>query len=293
MATRPYDSAARRGGSLVFEADAPAFARIGRRYAEVEDAGLDFAYSREFIDRWREYVDAVQQATAEALQGRRPWPEIVAEMSARYPEEFPRSLDCVPTSMLETRKTPEGRKVYLEWLAQNARILLSAKLLFAPRDLKIGFGNAAYAENVLRKRLELPPPGRYPFDCGDRDELTTHQKRLFDQLESNQAAYFQEIADALRTMYRRQADQVFDRNDPREQIVYPLDDAGDVPLDRFRIQSFLLHESADRIGLIFDSLLDWCDEHGCAAVLESGKVGEYGVGGWDVLEGFPREPDDA
>jgi hypothetical protein len=105
---RPYNTAVRQGDSLVFEADLPAFAAIGRHYAEVEDARLDFSYSRESIDACTAYVDAVQQATAEALDGRRPWPEIVAEMSRRFPEEFPQSLDRVPTHMLRSRETAEG-----------------------------------------------------------------------------------------------------------------------------------------------------------------------------------------
>jgi hypothetical protein len=291
MGSRPYDAVARDGGSLVFEADLPAFAPIGRRYAEVEDARLDFSYTREYIDGWTAYVDAVQQATAEALAGRRPWPEIVAEMSRRYPEEFPRSLDRVPTYMLRSRETTEGLKTYLEWLAQNARLLLMSKLLYAPGDLKTGPGNKAYAANVRKKRAGLLPAGRYRFDCRDRSEPTAHQKALFDRLESGQTAIFQGVADALRAFYGQQADQT-DRTDLYEQVIFPADDSGDVPLDRFRIRSFLLHPSADRIGLTFDAMFDWCDEHGCAVVASIGGGEEPVCGGWDVLETFGDDPMD-
>jgi hypothetical protein len=41
MRSRPHEAVARDGDSLVFEADQPAFAPIGRRYAEVKDAHLD------------------------------------------------------------------------------------------------------------------------------------------------------------------------------------------------------------------------------------------------------------
>ncbi len=285
MESRPYHRAARQHGSLAFEAELPAFITIGRGYAAVEDAHLDFAYSREYIDEWTDYVDAVQQATREALDGGRPWPEIVAEMCARFPEQFPQSLDRVPTYMLKSRESPDGHRTYLEWIAQNARILLNSKLIYAPGDLKTGPRSTAYAQNVRQKRAQLLPPGRFRFECGEVDEPNDHQKALFDRLESDQAAIFQEVAGGLRALYQQQAG-FLDRTDPYHQVIFPLDNSGDVPLDRFRIQSFLLHESADLIGVTFDSLLEWCDEHGCAVLVSEGRVNEFGWGGSDVLGQF-------
>lgn len=71
--------------------------------------------------------------------------------------------------------------------------------------------------------------------------------------------------------------------------MFPADDSGDVPLDRFRIQSFLLHPSHDQIGLTFDSMFGWCEEHGCAVLVSEGQVREGDWGGDDVLFSFYDE----
>jgi hypothetical protein len=107
------------------------------------------------IDHWTSYVEAVQKATAEAITEGRPWSEIVAEMSRRFPDEFPQSLDRVPTRMLRSRETREGLREYLEWLAQNARLFLNTKLIYAPQDRKTGMRPSAFAANVRAKRAEL------------------------------------------------------------------------------------------------------------------------------------------
>lgn len=284
---RRYHAAKKLGNSLVFKADLPAFAPIGRRYAEVEDALIDFAYSQEIIDYWTKYVDEVQQGTADAITGRRPWPEIVAEMSQKYPKEFPPSLDRLPSRILSHRVTPEGWKEYLEWLAQNARFFLQSKLVYAPQS---GWRNPRYAEKVRSERVKLLPAGQYKFDCGHRAQPSENQNALFDRLETNQTDVFREVAGALREFYATYRSQCFDPTDPYEQVLFPVDDSGDVPLDRFRIEEFLLYPSADQIGLAFESLVDWSDEHGCALLVSNGKLVEGGSR--DILFSFFDQCDD-
>ena len=287
MTSRPYDAAEQVDDSLVFIADLPAFVPIGRRYAEVEDARLDFTHSQDTLDYWTGYVAAYQQATADAIAGRRPWPELVAEMSQRYPKEFPPSLDRVPPAVLKNRETPEGQKYYLEWIAQTNRFLLLAKQMEGQK----GQGNTKYAKRVRAERKKLLPAGRYKFDCGDRDEPTENQKALFDRLQSTQAEIFREVAGALAELYAlcRGHCAESELSDPYVQTLFPADASGDIPLDRFRIQSFLLHPTADEIGLSFDSMFDWCEEHGCAVLVSEGKVPGECWGGDDVLFSFYEE----
>lgn len=278
MSLQPYQTVQKQGDSLVFSAEVPAFAPIGLRYAEVEDARISFAYPQELIDYWTQYVDAVQRATADSLAGKCSWQEIAAEMSQKYPKEFPPSLDRLPSRILQNRVTAEGWKDYLEWLAQNARFFLQSKLVYAPQS---GWRNPRYVDKVRSERAKLLPAGEYNFNCGDRAAPTVNQKALFDRLETNQADVFQDVAGALRGLYATFRGQCFDPTDPFEQILFPTDDSGDVPLDRFRIEAFHLHPSADHIGLRFESLIDWSDEHGCALLISDGKV--VAGGGDDVL----------
>lgn len=287
MTAYPYDSAERVDDSLVFLADLPAFAPIGRRYAEIEDARLDFTHSQEVLDYWTNYVAAYQQATADAIAGRRPWPEIVAEMSQRYPKEFPPSLDFAPPAVLKNRETPEGQKYYLEWIAQTNRFLLLTKQ-FDSKESKRNKANTKYVKKLRAERKKLLPAGRYRFNCGDRDQPTENQKALFDRLVSTQTEIFQEVAGALADFYAlcRGHCAESELSEPYVQILFPADDSGNVPLDRFRIQSFALHPTADEIGLSFDSMFDWCEEHGCAVLVSEGKVPDGGWGGGDVLFSF-------
>ncbi|HVW37563.1 MAG TPA: hypothetical protein VHB99_09660 [Pirellulales bacterium] len=207
----------------------------------------------------------------------------MAEMSQQFPDRFPQSLDRVPPRILQTRETPEGRKEYFEWLAQNARFFLLSKESHAPRDRRRSMPDSAYANQLRAQRAELLPPGRYRFDCGDRARPTEHQKVLFDRMEGGQTQVFQEVAKALREFYLLCRGHCGEPIDLYDQILFPGGGSEDVSLDCFRIQSFLLHPSAEQIGLTFDSLFDWCEEHGCAVLVSDGKVGEYGWGGSDVL----------
>jgi hypothetical protein len=122
--------------------------------------------------------------------------------------------------------------------------------------------------------------GRFRFDCGAVQRPTDHQKRLFAWFVEHQQELAPKFEKALRTMHAELAENA-DLDDPKERVLFPENPAGsDVPLCYFRIESIVLPEAGDRIGMTFDSVFGH-EEHGCALVIEGGEVTD--VGGTDVL----------
>ena len=120
-----------------------------------------------------------------------------------------------------------------------------------------------------------PPPGRFRFDCGGVKRPTEHQKRLFTRLVERQEELAPKVEQALRAMHAEMADEV-DLDDPQERVLFSEEArASDVPLDYFRVESFILPESGDRIGMSFESIFGH-EEHGCALVIEADEVTDFG-----------------
>jgi hypothetical protein len=138
------------------------------------------------------------------------------------------------------------------------------------------------------------PPGRFRVECGAKGP-SDHQKRLFDWLSEHQSELAPQVEQALRAMHAERASGI-NSEDPQERVLFPPDAAkSDVPLSCFRIERILVADSGDRIGVTFDSMLE--DEHGCALLIEGGKVADFGYE--DVLEplyygddGFEHDDDE-
>jgi hypothetical protein len=123
-------------------------------------------------------------------------------------------------------------------------------------------------------------PGRFHFDCGAVRRPTEHQKQLFTWLVEHQQELAPKIEKALRATHAEMAESV-DLDDPNERVIFPENSAGsDVPLSYFRIESIMLPEAGDRIGITLDSVYGH-EEHGCALVIAGGEV--IDAGGTDVL----------
>jgi hypothetical protein len=136
----------------------------------------------------------------------------------------------------------------------------------------------ADSENEQCERL---PAGQFRFETARGKEFTQRQKELFDWLAANQAQVAKEVKGTLATMFEQMAEGV-DREDPTERVLCPESASPDTALDRFRISAFILDRTDRRIGLQLESLFYHYDEHGCAILVEDGKVTDYGE--WDAIE---------
>jgi hypothetical protein len=117
-------------------------------------------------------------------------------------------------------------------------------------------------------------PGRFRFDCGGVKRPTDHQKLLFTWLVEHQEELAPKIEKALRAMHAEMAASA-DLDDPKERVLFPENAAvSHVPLNYFRIESFILPEAGDRIGMTFESVFGH-EEHGCALVIEGGEVSDF------------------
>ena len=290
MPPRPYDSASVDDGDLCFQAELPAFTRIGRHYAVVEDARLDYTYAQADLDRWSAYVDAIQVLAAAVKSEPGRARAIVAEFHRDHPPCGDVALDRLPGRMLETAPITLTYPAYLDVLAQSARMTLIVRNMRHPDPNQRMLGPGAlrpHREKLQRDRAAWLPSGRFWFCCGPVAEVSPGQKQLFDDLEANQGVLFERLAEKMREMHAFYARQV-DQNDPQEQVVYPIDAPADAPLDRFRINCFRLVDGKG-IAIVFDSLIEWCDEHGCVATIRHGRVA---IGGSDEFWNLEWDDED-
>ncbi len=124
------------------------------------------------------------------------------------------------------------------------------------------------------------PPGRFRFHCGGVRRPTKHQKRLFDRLVKSQQELAANVERALRALHAEAAEDL-SVGGPRERVLFPEDSSNsEVPLDYFRIESIILPESGDRIGISLESVYGH-EEHGCALVIDGVEVVDSG--GLDIL----------
>lgn len=125
------------------------------------------------------------------------------------------------------------------------------------------------------------PPGRFRVQCGNRKKPTVAQVKLFESLLAHQKQVAVDVKAAIREMHQRMS-RDFDRDDPQQRLLFPDDPArSNVPLNCFRINEFILPKKGRRIGVTFDTLFRYYDEHGCALLIEDSKV--RGFGEADVL----------
>jgi hypothetical protein len=79
---------------------------------------------------------------------------------------------------------------------------------------------------------------------------------LFTRLVQHQEELAPKIEKVLRAMHAEMADST-NLDDPKERVLFPENAAeSDVPLSYFRIESIMLPEAGDRIGMNFDSVFD-------------------------------------
>jgi len=147
---------------------------------------------------------------------------------------------------------------------------------------------AATDESAKKAKKGLKP-GAFRFVCGSVKVPTENQKRLFAWLVEHQKELMPKVEKTLRAMHAEVADQS-KVDDPKERVLFPKDAASsDVPLNYFRIESFILPESGDRIGMALDSVRGH-EEHGCALVIEAGEVIDFG--GTELLAELDSYEDD-
>jgi hypothetical protein len=147
----------------------------------------------------------------------------------------------------------------------------------------------AVSDESAQKAKEGLKPGAFRFDCSSVKVPTENQKRLFTWLVEHQNDLKPKVEKTLRAMHAEVADQS-QRDDPKERVIFPKNAAdSDIPLNFFRIESIILPESGDRIGMAFDSIWGH-EEHGCALVIDGGEVIEFG--GTEVLAALESNDDD-
>ena len=291
MSARAYDSCTREDGVLTFLADLPKFAIVGRNFDEVEAAKCLFQYDPAYLQGWRDFEAVTKAALADPAMFAGGWPEFDGEMIRRFPDQYPRFRGDIRGSMAESRGEAAGFRSYLDHLTRAIGFTMTYVSFGVPREAASATDRHEALEQSLRQAREKRlPPGRYRFDCGNRDEPTANQKRLFDRLDADQGPIARAVAEALSVDFQHWLGHA-DRADPRERVVFSDGDAAVVGPDRYRFVAIHLDPEADRVGLELESLMDWHDEHGCGILIKDGQVGECG-GGDELSPSDEDEEDD-
>jgi len=188
-------------------------------------------------------------------------------------------LDLQKRALERVRKLNPGAARAMERELEQMERMAADPAGFRAEMAARALDQAAASEETKRQLPALVPqsraPGRFRFDCGGVDQPTEHQKLLFTWLAEHQEELAPKIEKALRTMHAEMAGNT-DLDDPKERVLFPENAAeSDVPLSYFRIESFILPEAGDRIGMTFESIFGH-EEHGCALVIEGGEVTDFG-----------------